>query len=154
MMRVRHRRRSDSGAVAGERFDARIPGLRAVTANFFLRYAAANLAKNTFFFCTHADGLYRRGGIAQAAGIEVDGDPRVLVAEVPAEHNLVWTEQMMPVLPFTRVRNVDEAIEAALPPGIYVTGSPYRGVGMPDCVHQSQQTAEKISAEFMNRVGV
>jgi hypothetical protein len=65
MMRVRHRRRSDSGAVAGERFDARIPGLRAVTANFFLRYAAANLAKNTFFFCTHADGLYRRGGIAQ-----------------------------------------------------------------------------------------
>lgn len=38
---------------------------------------------------------------------------------------------------------VDE-IEAALPDGFYVTGSPYRGVGMPDCVYQSQQTAAAI----------
>ncbi len=37
-----------------------------------------------------------------------------------------------------------EAIEAALPPGIYLTGSPYRGVGIPDCVHQAQQTAEQV----------
>jgi len=35
-------------------------------------------------------------------------------------------------------------IEAALPPGLWVTGSPYRGVGVPDCVHQAQQTAVKI----------
>lgn len=35
-------------------------------------------------------------------------------------------------------------IEATLPPGLYVTGSAYRGVGMPDCVHQAQQTAEKL----------
>jgi oxygen-dependent protoporphyrinogen oxidase len=37
-----------------------------------------------------------------------------------------------------------EAIEAALPPGIYVTGSPYRGIGIPDCVHQAQQTADQL----------
>jgi oxygen-dependent protoporphyrinogen oxidase len=37
-----------------------------------------------------------------------------------------------------------EAIEAALPPGIYVTGSPYRGIGIPDCVHQAQQTADLL----------
>ena len=36
------------------------------------------------------------------------------------------------------------AIEAALPEGIYVTGSPYRGIGIPDCVHQGQQTAEQV----------
>jgi oxygen-dependent protoporphyrinogen oxidase len=35
-------------------------------------------------------------------------------------------------------------IEKALPDGLYVTGSPYHGVGMPDCVHQAQQTAEQI----------
>src|SRR5690606_1854874 len=40
-----------------------------------------------------------------------------------------------------------EAIEAALPAGIYVTGSPYRGIGIPDCVHQAQQTAAKVWAE-------
>lgn len=38
------------------------------------------------------------------------------------------------------------AIEAALPPGIAVTGSPYRGVGVPDCIHQAQQTAAAVCA--------
>ncbi len=37
-----------------------------------------------------------------------------------------------------------EAIEASLPDGIYVTGSAFRGVGMPDCVHQAQQTVDKL----------
>lgn len=36
------------------------------------------------------------------------------------------------------------AIEAALPPGLFVTGSPYRGVGVPDCVHQAQETATRV----------
>jgi len=35
-------------------------------------------------------------------------------------------------------------IEKSLPDGLYVTGSPYHGVGIPDCVHQAQQTAEQI----------
>ncbi len=52
--------------------------------------------------------------IAAAAGVEVDGDPRLLVAEVPAEHNLVWTEQMMPVMPVVRVGDVDAAIDLAI----------------------------------------
>jgi len=36
------------------------------------------------------------------------------------------------------------AIEAALPAGLYVTGSPYRGIGIPDCVRQAQQTAQSV----------
>ncbi|HEC23351.1 MAG TPA: protoporphyrinogen oxidase [Chloroflexi bacterium] len=36
------------------------------------------------------------------------------------------------------------AIEAALPSGVYVTGSAYRGVGLPDCVYQAQQTARRV----------
>ncbi len=35
-------------------------------------------------------------------------------------------------------------IEAALPPGVYVTGSAYRGVGIPDCIKQGQDTAAKV----------
>lgn len=38
------------------------------------------------------------------------------------------------------------AIEDALPPRVFVTGSPYRGIGIPDCVHQAQQTVEKLLA--------
>ena len=37
-----------------------------------------------------------------------------------------------------------DALEAALPAGVYVTGSPYRGVGLPDCVRQGQETARRV----------
>jgi len=47
-------------------------------------------------------------------GVSVDTDIRLLVAEVPAWHNLVWTEQMMPVMPVVRVKDVDTAIDLAV----------------------------------------
>ncbi len=31
-------------------------------------------------------------------------------------------------------------------PGLYLTGSAYEGIGMPDCIHQGQQAAEKVLA--------
>ena len=51
--------------------------------------------------------------ILAAAGIEVRGDPRLAVARVANEHPLVWTEQMMPVMPVTSVPSVEQAIELA-----------------------------------------
>lgn len=47
-------------------------------------------------------------------GIRVDSDVRLAVAEVPREHSLVWTEQMMPVMPVVRVPTVDQAIDLAV----------------------------------------
>jgi oxygen-dependent protoporphyrinogen oxidase len=50
------------------------------------------------------------------------------------------------------------SIEAGLPAGIYVTGSAFRGVGMPDCVYQAQQTVNKIidqlSQTLVTKAGV
>ena len=46
-------------------------------------------------------------------GVRADGDVRLLVAQVPNDHSLVWTEQMMPVMPVTEVADVDTAIELA-----------------------------------------
>ncbi len=40
------------------------------------------------------------------------------------------------------------AIEAALPPGLGIAGSALRGVGLPDCIHQSHQTAERVIAQI------
>ena len=51
--------------------------------------------------------------ILAAAGIEVRGNPRLAVARVANDHPLVWTEQMMPVMPVTSVPDVDQAIELA-----------------------------------------
>ncbi len=51
--------------------------------------------------------------VLDAAGITVQGDPRLAVARVPNDHPLIWTEQMMPVLPVTSVPDVDRGIELA-----------------------------------------
>ncbi len=54
------------------------------------------------------------GRILREIGISASDNVRLAVAEVPNEHSLVWTEQMMPVMPVTRVRNVDEGIDLAM----------------------------------------
>ena len=51
--------------------------------------------------------------ILQSIGVNVDETVRLVVAEVDARHPLVWTEQLMPVIPLVRVRNADEAIDLA-----------------------------------------
>jgi acyl-CoA reductase-like NAD-dependent aldehyde dehydrogenase len=52
--------------------------------------------------------------ILKKAGISCAGDPPLLVARVANEHPLIWTEQMMPVMPVTSVPDVDKAIELAI----------------------------------------
>ena len=47
-------------------------------------------------------------------GVQVGREVRLIVAEVPREHSLVWTEQMMPVLPVVRAGTVDQAIDLAV----------------------------------------
>jgi aldehyde dehydrogenase len=52
--------------------------------------------------------------ILSEIGVTVDPKVRLVLAEVPKEHNLVWTEQMMPVMPVVRVKDVDDAIDLAV----------------------------------------
>ena len=51
--------------------------------------------------------------ILREIGIDVGEDVRLVVAETDAQHPLVWTEQLMPVMPLVRVRNAAEAIDLA-----------------------------------------
>jgi acyl-CoA reductase-like NAD-dependent aldehyde dehydrogenase len=52
--------------------------------------------------------------ILGAAGIPYTGDPRLIFADVPFQHPFVQAELLMPVIGFTRARDVHEAIELAL----------------------------------------
>jgi acyl-CoA reductase-like NAD-dependent aldehyde dehydrogenase len=52
--------------------------------------------------------------IARAAGVEVPAGTRILLLEVGRDHPLVWTEQLMPVLPLVRMPDADTAIEFAV----------------------------------------
>lgn len=66
-------------------------------------------------------GVINRSLIGQSAhvilemiGVKVDASVHLVVAEVDVDHPLVWTEQMMPVLPVARVRNADEGIDLSV----------------------------------------
>jgi acyl-CoA reductase-like NAD-dependent aldehyde dehydrogenase len=52
--------------------------------------------------------------IAAAAGLRVDGDPRLLLCETDASHPFVQLELLMPVLPMVRVADVEVAIREAV----------------------------------------
>ncbi len=52
--------------------------------------------------------------ILKDAGIPCDPTKRVALCDVDNDHPFLWTEMMMPVLPMTRVRTADEAIDFAL----------------------------------------
>jgi aldehyde dehydrogenase len=52
--------------------------------------------------------------LAQAAGARVAPTAQLLIGETSADHVFVQEEQMMPFIPFVRVRNVEEAIDLAI----------------------------------------
>ncbi|GAB4183244.1 MAG: aldehyde dehydrogenase EutE [Calditrichia bacterium] len=51
--------------------------------------------------------------ILSQIGLQVDSHIRLAIAPVEEDHPLVWTEQMMPVLPVVRVSDVHKAIALA-----------------------------------------
>lgn len=65
------------------------------------------------------------------------------IAATPLFHRIFRWQQATPQYDIGHLERV-AAIEAALPPGVLVTGSPYRGIGIPDCIHQGQQAAENV----------
>jgi aldehyde dehydrogenase len=52
--------------------------------------------------------------LAEHAGVRVPPTTQLLVGETSKDHPFVQEEQMMPFVPFVRVKNVDEAMELAI----------------------------------------
>lgn len=52
--------------------------------------------------------------ILGSLGIPAPPETRLAIVEVDIDHPLLWTEQMMPVLPICRVRSADAAIDLAV----------------------------------------
>ncbi|MEW6264012.1 MAG: aldehyde dehydrogenase [Thermodesulfobacteriota bacterium] len=52
--------------------------------------------------------------ILRAIGLEVAPEAKIVILETDQDHPLVWTEQIMPVLPLVRCRDADQAIDWAI----------------------------------------
>jgi acyl-CoA reductase-like NAD-dependent aldehyde dehydrogenase len=53
------------------------------------------------------------GVLLKEIGVDVGDEIRLVLAEVEADHPLVLTEQLMPVIPLVRVRDANEGIDLA-----------------------------------------
>jgi propionaldehyde dehydrogenase len=49
--------------------------------------------------------------LKRAIGLDIPPETKIAVLETDKEHPLVWTEQIMPILPFVRCRNAKEAMD-------------------------------------------
>jgi aldehyde dehydrogenase len=52
--------------------------------------------------------------ILKEIGVSVGDEVKLVLAEVDRRHTLLWTEQLMPVMPLVRVGSADEAIDLAV----------------------------------------
>jgi acyl-CoA reductase-like NAD-dependent aldehyde dehydrogenase len=52
--------------------------------------------------------------IARELGLQIAEDTKILLCEVDRDHPLVWTEQLLPVIPLVRMPSGDEAIDFAV----------------------------------------
>ncbi len=52
--------------------------------------------------------------ILKSIGLDISRDTSIAFLETDKEHPLVWTEQIMPILPLVRCKTTDDAIDAAL----------------------------------------
>jgi len=48
--------------------------------------------------------------LKRAIGVEVPAETKIAILETDKEHPLIWTEQIMPILPFVRCRDAKEAM--------------------------------------------
>jgi oxygen-dependent protoporphyrinogen oxidase len=104
-------------------------------------------------------------GFVGAAGVEgaVEGTDDELVARVAAQLAEIFPLPPEPesaevvrwprAMPQYEVGHLDRVagIEAGLPPGMFVVGQAYRGAGIPDCVRQADEVADRVSAMLSHR---
>jgi oxygen-dependent protoporphyrinogen oxidase len=70
----------------------------------------------------------------------------------PESHAVVRWPRAMPQYGVGHLERV-EAIEHALPPGVFVVGQAYRGAGIPDCVRQGNEVADRVRARLTGQAG-
>ena len=95
------------------------------------------------------EGVLERSDPEIVATVVRDIERIARLGEVPEAAGLVRWERAMPQYEVGHVERV-ERIHRALDrvPGLFVTGSAYRGVGIADCVRDATETAERVRAHL------
>ncbi len=82
------------------------------------------------------------GVILKEIGVRADDSVKIVLAEVNRNDTLLYTEQLMPVIPFTRLRDFDECLELAREVEL--------GYGHTSSIHSRDITRMSHMARVMN----
>lgn len=90
------------------------------------------------------------GKMLDALGIPGKSDTKLLICEVPHDHPFVLVEQLMPVLPIVRCKNLDDAIKYAL---IAETGNRHTASMFSKNVDNMTRFAKKVETTIFVKNG-
>ncbi len=100
----------------------------------------------------YAGGALQRELLAKDDGVLTDLIQREVSSVLKIENTPVWShltrlESSMPQYHLGHKEKIDSIIQVADKyPGLFLTGNAYDGVGIPDCIHHAELTADKIAA--------
>ncbi len=113
------------------------------SSKFNHRAPAGYVLLRVFFGGSRYPGMLEKTDVELVAIAQSELAALLGIRAQPILHRIYRWHEANPQYDVGHSQRID-AIEAALPAGIYVAGSAYRGIGIPDCVHQAQQIAERL----------
>lgn len=66
------------------------------------------------------------------------------ITAAPLFHRIFRWQNANPQYDVGHLDRID-ILEKSLPPGLHLTGCAYRGVGIPDCIHQAEEAVKRVS---------
>ncbi len=134
------------GAVIPPSEKRQIDGIQWSSSKWPDRAPAGKVLIRAFFGGPHTRTMMQRDD-EQVQAIVLDELKAIMGVDAQPEKS--WINRWRHAYPQYDIGHLERVamLEKQLPAGVHLTGSPYRGLGLPDIIHQSQQTAERVLAQ-------
>jgi protoporphyrinogen/coproporphyrinogen III oxidase len=120
-----------------------------VNNKFSHRAPADHLLIRLFFGGARTPHMMERDDIEIAQAARQELRDLVGIESVPTFHRVFRWWQAQPQYDVGHLERM-EIIDADLPTGLNLIGTAYRGVGIPDCVNQGKEAAERVLTHFQS----
>jgi protoporphyrinogen/coproporphyrinogen III oxidase len=120
-----------------------------VTNKFAYRAPADHLLIRLFFGGARTPHMMERDDVEIVESARQELCSLTGIESTPSFHRLFRWWKAQPQYDVDHLERM-KIIDAALPTGLALIGTAYRGVGIPDCVHQGRQAAERIFAHLQS----
>lgn len=121
-----------------------IDGITFATTKWERRAPDDQVLLRVFFGGPHSRDMMNRDDAAVLAMVRAELESMLGITAAPVMAHITRWHDAYPQYDVGHLERV-AALEQALPAGVYVTGSSYRGIGVPDCVKQGKETAGRVA---------